>query len=191
MTNTAFMAAAERKVAQCWKKLEKNFNRSEPVPSLYYNLKSRTTAGSAVGAGEIRLNWAFITNNQNEMLEQVVPHEVAHCWLSAIGDRSHVRDARAIYATQLTGRRTRRSPHGPAFMSVLRFLGGKTERTHAMTIDPNSRAGRRVSNTWAYKCTGCGYEYKLSTNIHNKMQRGQRRWHPQCGRENGLLERVI
>ena len=174
MTNHEFMRKAEARVVQCWKKLNKQFKRNLPAPRVYFDLRSRRIAGEA-SDGRIRFNLAYVPNNGEEMLNQTVPHEVAHVWLRAIGDPSHVRSsAQAIHdfnRVSLGMRRTRRSPHGPTFMRVLGFLGGRMERTHNMKVDATSLGRRGV--TWKYKCECRTHE--VSTIKHNKMRRGQTR----------------
>jgi predicted SprT family Zn-dependent metalloprotease len=184
MTNYAFMKAAQEKMEACWNKLQKAKGRTLTMPKLRFDLRSSGTAGIAVGSSTIRLNMGYIAQAE-EMLRRTVPHEVCHCWLAATGDSSHVRSAYDAYSVVLGGRRRRRSPHGPEFMSLMRFFGIEETRTHTMgkaAIPAGS--SRRL---WAYKCSGCGYKYQLSTNIHNKLMRGQHRWHPSCGRERGKI----
>lgn len=188
MTNYAFMKAAQEKAEACWNKLQKAQNKTRPMPKVTFDLRSLGTAGVAVGGHTIRLNMGYIAQAE-EMLRRTVPHEVCHCWLAATGDSSHVRSAHDAYAQVAYGRKRRRSPHGPEFMSLMRFFGIEETRTHTMgkaAIPAGS--SRRL---WAYKCSGCGHKYQLSTGIHNKIMRGQRRWHPSCGRERGIIVRDL
>ena len=189
MTNYAFMKAAQEKVESCWNKLQKAKGRTLPMPTVRFDLRSSGTAGIAVGGNLIRLNMGYISQ-ADEMLRRTVPHEVCHCWLAATGDSSHVRSAHDAYAQVIYGgRRKKRSPHGPEFMALMRFFGIEETRTHTMgkaAIPAGS--SRRL---WAYKCSGCGHKYQLSTGIHNKLMRGQHRWHPSCGRERGKIVRDL
>jgi predicted SprT family Zn-dependent metalloprotease len=188
LTNYAFMKAAQEKAEACWDKLQKATKKNYPMPRITFDLRSIGTAGIAQGASLIRLNMGYIAK-ADEMLRRTVPHEICHCWLAASGDSSHVRSAYDAYSAVTTGRRRRRSPHGPAFMSLMRFFGIEETRTHTMgkaAIPAGS--SRRL---WAYKCSGCGYKYQLSTNIHNKITRGQHRFHPSCGRERGRIVRDL
>jgi len=182
------MKAAQAKGEACWDKLQKAYKRTPPMPKITFDLRSIGTAGIAHGASLIRLNMGYIAQ-EDEMLRQTVPHEICHCWLAAIGDSSHVRSAHDAYTQVAYGRRRRRSPHGPEFMSLMRFFGIEETRTHTMgkaAIPAGS--SRRL---WAYKCSGCGHKYQLSTTIHNKLARGQVRFHPSCGRERGKIVRDI
>lgn len=188
MTNYAFMKAAQEKVEACWNKLQRETKIFRTMPKVRFDLRSLGTAGIAVGASTIRLNMGYIAQ-ADEMLRRTVPHEVCHCWLAAIGDSSHSRSSYDAYAVAIGGRRRRRSPHGPEFMALMRFFGIEETRTHTMGKAAIPAGSSR--KLWAYKCPGCGYKYQLSTNIHNKISRGQRRWHPSCGRERGILVRDI
>lgn len=192
MTNFEFMKAAEKKVAQCWAKLMQKDNLVLPSPKVLFDLRG-VVAGQASGGNTIRLNMGFVTKNGDDMLDQTVPHEVAHAWLQAKRDPSHVRDAGSMqqYAlNKMYGYRTRRpkrNPHGSTFMYYLAFLGGKTERCHNYDT---SEVRTKRQHRWEYKCYTCGKIFNLTTCLHNKMQRGQVRFHPQCGSVNGRLERA-
>ena len=193
MTNHEFMQASERKMAQCWAKLMQRYNKVLPSPTLEFTLRGRA-AGMHMGrSGIINLNLCFVAKNGDDMVNQTVPHEVVHAWLTKIGHPSHVRSYQSVqndaYA-RLAGYRTRRSkrsPHGYEFMEVLGFLGCQEKRTHNYDTSDLQLKGQ---NRWAYKCPSCGKVFNVSTCIHNKMRHGQIRWCPPCGRERGTLVRA-
>jgi len=192
MTNFEFMQAAEKKVAQCWATLMQKDNLVLPSPTVKFDLRG-VVAGQASGGRLIRLNMGFVMKNGDDMLNQTVPHEVAHAWLQAKRDPSHVRDAGSMqqYAlNKMYGYRTRRpkrNPHGDTFMRYLSFLGGETKRCH--NYDTSSVTTKK-QHRWEYKCLGCGKVFTVTTCIHNKLMRGQVRFHPPCGSVRGRLERV-
>lgn len=188
MTNFDFMQAAEKKVAQCWAKLMQKDNKVFPTPRLTFDLRG-TIAGQSVGTDLIRLNMGFVAKESDDMLSQTVPHEVAHAWLKCMRDPSHVASYQYAsgYADQFSVRRTRRQPHGPTFMSYLRFLGGEATRCHKYDV---SQVRTKQQHRWAWKCVSCGKVFQLSTCRHNKALRGKVYFHPQCGSVNGRLERV-
>jgi len=190
MTNYEFMQAAEKKVAQCWATLMQRYNKVLPSPKLEFTLRG-TTAGVHFGrTGVINLNLGFVAKNGEDMLNQTVPHELVHAWLTLIGDPSHVRGAQSsLYVDQysIRRRRARRSPHGPEFMAVLGSLGCEERRTHNYDT---SNIRTKKQQRWAYRCPGCGATVNVTTCIHNKIQRGQGRYHLPCGSVNGRLERV-
>lgn len=169
MTNYEFMEKSKAKVVACWDKLSKHpqykgktytFER----PDVRYDLRGRV-AGQASSNGYIRLNLGFVAKDGKDMLDQTVPHEVVHSFLYAVRDPSHVKTWGY-----------RRSPHGHTFMSLLAYLGCEEKRTH--NYDVSNCRGQR---TWPYHCPRCGKQFQLSTTKHNKIRRGQKRWHTQCG----------
>lgn len=191
MTNFEFMQAAEHEVAKCWATLMQKDNLVLPSPTVKFDLRG-TTAGTG-GAKCIRLNLGFVPMDGAKMLDQTIKHECVHSWLSAKGDPSHVRSAAQMQAYALNKvygyrvRRPKRNPHGDTFMRYLAFLGGETKRTHNYSTEAcNTYKQKR----WAYKCPACGKLFNVTTCLHNKMMRGQVRFHPQCGSVNGRLERV-
>jgi len=181
VTNFEFMEKANEKMERCWSFLMNKYNVNHRCPSLAFSLKGRV-AGMATGGREINLNMGFVAKYAQDMIEQTVPHEVAHCWLTAQRHPSHVRQPQISYFC-----RTRRSPHGPEFMRVLGELGGRMERTHNYDV---TDVQTKKQNRWEWKCKGCGKIFNVTTTLHNKMLRGQARFHPQCGRISGQLERV-
>jgi SprT protein len=171
------MEKAEEKIERCWAKLMNHYNVNHLCPSVDFTLKG-TIAGQSIGGRHIKLNLGFVAKDAEDMLEQTVPHEVVHAWLTAIKHPSHVISAWG----------QRRSPHGREFMNVLSFLGGRMERTHNYDV---SRVQTRTMRRWDYKCENCGKVFAMSTARHNKMSRGQQvRYHRPCGPEKGKLIRA-
>jgi predicted SprT family Zn-dependent metalloprotease len=181
MTNYEFTKAAQEKVIASWKKLQLHFGRELPVPKVLFDLRSKSCAGQAIGGHTIRLNLGYVREHAQDMLDRTVPHEAVHCWLVATRDPSHVRDS-----YNFGRRRTKRDVHGYTFQHTMHLLGADESRCHTMGKSDFARQSR----TWAYKCPACGFVYHLSTVIHNKIQRGQRRYHTACGPGRGYLERV-
>lgn len=190
MTNYEFMQAAEKKVAQCWATLMQRYNKVYPSPKLEFTLRGTTAGVHFSRTGIINLNLGFVAKNAEDMLEQTVPHEVVHAWLTVSGHPSHVRSASSMmYVDQFSirRRRSRRSPHGPEFMAMLGSLGCDEKRTHNYDT---SNIRTKKQRLWDYKCPGCGVLVKLTTCKHNKIMRGAYRFHTPCGSVNGRLERV-
>lgn len=174
MTNFEFMEKAEEKMERCWSFLMNKYNVNHRCPSLAFTLKGRV-AGMATGGREINLNMGFVAKNAEDMLEQTVPHEVVHCWLTATRHPSHVKQPQVSFFCH-----TRRSPHGPEFMRVLGELGCRQERTHNYDCADVQTKSQRM---WDYKCPLCNKVLPLTTTIHNKIQRGQKRFHSRCNHQ--------
>jgi predicted SprT family Zn-dependent metalloprotease len=181
LNNHEFMERATAKANECWDKLEKSTGKRVSRPTILFNLRSRTIAGMSQNGGHtIRFNLAFVKHNGEDMVNQTVPHEIAHAWLTRTGDPSHVRSSYF--------ERKRRSPHGHKFMEVLGFLGGREKRTHNYALDKAFLGKRAMTYTW--KCSNCGYKYELTIKRHNKALRNPGCYfHPKCGSEKGKLVR--
>lgn len=194
MTNFEFMKDAEKKVAQCWATLMTRSGKAYPSPRLEFTLRGRA-AGMHMGAsGIINLNMAFVAKNGQDMIDQTVPHEVVHAWLTVTRDPSHVRSYESLQAYAINKayyggrvRRPKRNPHGDTFMRTLASLGCRTERCHNYDTTELQLKGQK---RWAYKCPNCGRIFNVTTCIHNKMMRGQVRWDPRCGQTLGRLVRA-
>lgn len=194
MTNFEFMKAAEKKMAQCWATLMTRSGKAFPSPRLEFTLKN-CCAGTHTGrTGIINLNMAFVAKNGQDMVDQTVPHEVVHAWLTVTRDPSHVRSYDSMQGwmaiNRIYGIRTRRpkrNPHGDTFMQTLASLGCTPTRCHNYDT---SELKLKSQNRWDYKCPKCGKEYRLTTCLHNKIRRGQIRFCIPCGSVNGRLERV-
>lgn len=133
---------------------------SVPVPEVRFDLRGRT-AGLVVyqrerrEPGVIRLNRELLRSHPREMLEETVPHEVAH-----------------VVARWLHGGRIK--PHGPEWRSIMHAFGKQATACHAM----RTRPARRV-RYYAYACVCAGPQY-LSVIRHRRSQRGRQQY--QCRR---------
>lgn len=194
MTNYEFQNAAQNRLNEVWAKLHTQTpGRSFPVPNLKFDLRSATCAGQACDSGKtIRINMGYVRENANELISRTVAHEAGHCWLYAVKDPSHYRDADTRLADAkavsfgIRSRRSKRSVHGYAFQEIMRFLGVNESRCHQMGKSDFARAKRTIT----HKCSICGYIYELSVNISNKIARGQHRYHPKCGTSSRLVRAV-
>jgi len=180
VTNFEFMEAAEARVKELWRKLEERDGKKLPSPEVDFSLRSRGTAGMS-WKGKVYFNLAYVKNNAKKMIDETIPHEVAHAWLTATRDPSHISGGINFY----TGRRKKRNVHGDTFRATVQFLGGQGRRTHDMTPDLNMVRTRKTQR-WAYRCECCKKELQVSTVVHNRMLRGTRYIHPKCG-SSGVL----
>lgn len=99
----------------------------------------------------IRYNDHAILTDFDHMLNDTVPHEVAHLVVPVEYSR--------------TGRS--RAWHGPIWQRVCKELGGTGETYHQMKL-PKARIVRE----WLYRLPS-GKELKIKTNRHNKIQNGK------------------
>jgi len=164
------MEKAQAKVDECWSKLNVTKLPYTP-PSVDFQLKGRA-AGMATDFGRrISINFAFVAKYADDVISQVIPHEVVHCWLVQTRHPSHVTFGR-------------RNPHGYAFMTTLASLGCRMERTHDYQLDapPSGRSTRK------YVCPSCDRVFWLTDAKHKKIQTGVQCWCPTCGRSRGQIK---
>lgn len=154
-------ARVKARVEDCFIRAERHFGQRLPRPQVAFDL-SGDTAGKAVFSRRLerptrlRFNPVILETNLEPFLARTVPHEVAHC----IAFTRHGADIR---------------PHGPEWKAVMRLLGIEDpQRCHRYTVP--SHAYRRKRRRHIYHC-GCeGYEHKLSSVRHNRIQREGRQY---------------
>lgn len=96
----------------------------------------------------IVLNPDFYTNHADDMINNTLPHELAHAY------------AHYYFRIKL-GRHIK--PHGPAWASVMNFLGLKAERCHTYDTDGIGRNTRPYSGF-------CCHTIKITRRMFNKVQ---------------------
>lgn len=131
-----------------------------PEPALRFDLRGRAAGVTVYGTGRleratIRLNAELLSNNPREMIDETVPHEVAH-----------------VAARWFHGDRIK--PHGPEWRWLMHAFGKSATTCHQLPTRP----ARRVTY-YPYDC-GCPTPNYLSAIRHRRAQRGRRRY--QCRR---------
>ena len=106
----------------------------------------RTTSGSF-----LRFSLELLINNYDEMIKNIIPHEVAHL---------------IHFDLILAGNSTDRKPHGHTWKAICRALGGSSDRTHTMAVT-KARKTRQFEYT-----VPSGNTVWLSTTIHRKLTLG-------------------
>lgn len=138
-----------RAVTHHYQLAETYYLRAFPRPQVSLKLRGRS-AGIAEGhLNRLRFNQQLLLENQQDFIQQVVPHEVAH-----------------LVAWQLFGRRIR--PHGPEWRRIMEeVFKQQARRTH--TFEVRQAAGQ----CFVYHCGCVGHEHHLTIRRHNKIGRGQ------------------
>lgn len=118
--------------------------------NILFDLRGKTAgyAGRKHGRWFIRLNRDLMATNPSQMMDEVIPHEVAHLvvmYLQSIG----------------MCRRTER-PHGALWKTVCKRLGGNGERCHSMEV-------QRVRKTKVYAYNIDGTILWVSATRHNRI----------------------
>lgn len=140
-------------------------NRSGmPLPTVRFDLRGRAAGMTVYGRGRrdraaIRLNAELLSANPNDMIEETVPHEVAH-----------------VAARWFHGDRIK--PHGPEWRSIMHSFGKRAATCHNLPARP----ARRLTY-YPYDC-GCPRPNYLSAIRHRRAQRGRQRYQcVRCGRQ--------
>lgn len=143
--------AIEEKVAECVQIVQDKIGNVElQIPKVSYDLRG-TTAGQALGGHRIRMNIDLMHTNWDEMLNQTLPHEVAHCLVSQIW-------------------RSRNIPvrsHGQQWAYIMSILGLPATRCHTMEVEPTRKHPRK----YLYSCA-CRI-HRLTSHRHNKIMNGK------------------
>jgi SprT protein len=154
------------KIAECLEIANKNFPLSnvEPGhvspesynwPEVAFDLKGRV-AGQAWGDSKIRLNIHLLHEFYDRLLNQTLPHEIAHCVVAR--------------------RWPNASAHGYEWAQVMRAFDVPPNRTHNMP----TKAARHHPRPHRYACIKCGKTFNVTNNIHRKMENGQIRYCSRC-----------
>lgn len=152
MINSDICAEVEEIVKRHYIIAEKHFGRIiTPLPTIKYDLKG-ATAGTADSHTfpfpTIQLNSAFFENNKEDMLNNTVPHEVAHL----VTDK--------IYGSN-------KKPHGPEWKYVMLVFGLEPKRCHA--YDTSQIVKERKTRKFIYYCR-CFSGVTAGLNVHRKIQ---------------------
>ncbi|MGL5286794.1 MAG: SprT family zinc-dependent metalloprotease [Aeromonas sp.] len=144
------------RVDACLTLAEQKLGRTFPRPRIRCDLRGRAAGTARLQSWELRFNPTLFAANQAAFLNEVVPHEVAHL---------------LVYALWGSGRGARRVlPHGSQWQSVMREVFGLAPKvTHNFNLAP------LAERTFPYRCA-CR-EHALSVRRHNKVRRGEARYH--------------
>lgn len=129
--------------------------RQLPLPELRFNLRGRA-AGQALlsrrrgQADAIRINADLLASHPRNMIDETVPHEVAHVAIHRRYNQG--------------GRRVR--PHGPEWKALMQAFGVTDETCHNLPVTP-ARQLRR----FRYAC-GCDEPAWLTSIRHRRAQNG-------------------
>ena len=136
-----------------------NFN----MPQVRFDLRGCTAGQARYTHNSVRFNNVFLIEEWKDMIENTVPHEVAH-----------------IIARRLHPHR-RIKPHGCEWKAVMKVFGVNATVTH--TYDVTNARVRKIQR-YEYTCS-CGKTFNITSIKHNKIRRGQKRMCRAC---RGILE---
>lgn len=119
--------------------------------------------------GIVRFNKTLISENPQEYIDQIIPHEFAHVV-------THM-----LYKSTAYNRVT---AHGSEWKNVMRCLGVVPKTYHNMNVDNalinNGQKPRSVTRPYVYECPVCHSEHNITKVMHGKIQKGSDRWCNKC-----------
>lgn len=166
-TGDALEARAQRALLEWVARANKLFEAVHGVhilcPRLAFDLRGRS-AGLAIFQPRkrrrepdlIRLNYQLLQEHPREMIEETIPHELAH-----------------IVANRLFGSRIK--PHGNEWRGVMQAFGKSPDVQHSMAVEPSRRLRR-----FQYHC-GCPTGVQLTSIRHKRVRRGAAYLCRKCG----------
>jgi len=145
------------KVAACLDKLEEKFGTELDFPKIEFDIKGQVAGYAYYRQNKIRLNPKAFELEPEDMMEDTVPHELAH-----------------LYARKHFGRGIK--PHGREWKTIMRALGVEPKRCHSYAL-PKARKHK----THTVHCEKCGKAFELTKIRINKMRKGTDYRHRKCG----------
>lgn len=140
--------AIEQTVSRCLAILEEKYKRTFVRPTIVYDVKGTTAGFAHYGKNEIRLNVELLYTHWDDMLNNTVPHEVAH-----------------IVAGQQYGFNIK--PHGGEWQIVMLYLGLEPTRCHNYEV----KKARVHKTPYVYLCD-CK-EHHVTALLHKRMLAGR------------------
>jgi len=68
----------DKVISECYTKLEKALGHSLPRPTISFNLRGKAAGKAHLTENKIRLNRGLLMFYESEVLNQTLPHEIAH-----------------------------------------------------------------------------------------------------------------
>lgn len=148
MSNTTH-ERAKAKVQELILKAETAYKRPFPIPAIDYNLRGRVAGRACYSKWKIKLNRFLIESDTEQIINQTLPHEIAHLITFA--------------------RNPRASAHGFEWRMVMMLFGVPADRCHHMDTTNAGRNKSTKQRRWTYSCK-CR-EHKITTVRHRRALR--------------------
>lgn len=120
------------------------------APRVRFDLRGRAAGKADLDKWDIRINSDLLTRYPLEIIQQTVPHEVAHLIAAAWHGRFAIK------------------AHGPEWRNVMRLFGKAPNRLHTMVTLP-----ARTTRTFPTKCE-CADPVPITAVRYNRLVSGKR-----------------
>ncbi len=152
------MKVVDAKVRETMKFAESTYKRKFKTPTIEYTVKGVVAGYADYLTWTVNLNLFYLLNEHENMIEDTIPHEIAH-----------------LIAFRVYGRI---KPHGWQWQSVMRSFGLDPVRCHEYE-DKDVRTGIRRTRQFTYTCL-CSQPVTCGLNVHNKIQKGRNHFCRKC-----------
>ncbi len=146
------------------KQINAHWDAEMPVPQTLLVDTGRVAGKAHFASHSIQINPLFLKTDEKKMIEQTIPHELAHLATKILFP----------YAKQV---------HGPEFRRVLGLISDNTDTFHDMDVRAIADESQAIKTqqVFMYSCLCPGRIFKLSKVKHNRFKKGQSRYCTRCG----------
>lgn len=158
--------------------IEKHYKKTISVPAVVYAVGGATAGTANHRTYTIDINPVLLMENLDDMIDNTVPHELAHLACHTIYPEAYQSSVRMVMGRRgWQMRRTKREIHGWQWQEIMRVLGADPARTHKYDVSNVSHRKAR----YEYRCSGCEHVMQIGPKIHKQLQRDPDcRWHKGC-----------
>lgn len=159
------------KTNQCITLIEQTYGfKFSKIIRIRFDIRGARIAGQAVlNDFVMRINPAFLVAHPDKMIEETIPHELAHL---------------AIHEIYYLGKNQVVDAHGYEWKQMMRKIGADDSRTHDLEIDSKHAIHK---TKYGYKCSVCSAPIPVGSKIHTNIQRGKQYTPRCCGRSANLV----
>ena len=157
MNNTEILELVCHKVADTLEILRRKTQIDIPSPMVDIK-RLGTTEGRAHADLKLEINPDYFSKYKEEMIRQIIPHEVCH---------------NAAYHIYTRLQRVRIKGHGREWANLMRMVGLQPDRCHNFDV---SEAKLRQTKKYTTICDGCGAKYNIGAARYNKMGEAARKY---------------
>jgi SprT protein len=152
----------QHELSKYWKLLKQHFPRiSIPEPKVRLVDLGKVGGRAYFAQNVVELNIHFLQTAEKEMIEQTLPHELAHLATFDLFPRS-------------------KQAHGPEFRHVLGAISHNTDTYHKMNVEDIKGLSKQIKTKtrYLYRCGCPDKKHAITPVTHNRIKKGA--VHLQC-----------